>query len=127
MIEILLLIYKFTALALAALTVVSFISGSIFFLVPKLKAIAPFVLFVPSLGSLGSIGSILGLGYLVGSLSNSETSVNAWEVLNVLSLCAYPVGLLFGGISGIAIGFLIAWAIRKWQLSQKNIVKSSRL
>ncbi len=113
MFELLLLIYKCISLALAAITVISFISGSIFFLVPKLKSIAPFVLFVPSLGSLVSLGSIYGLGYLFGSLSN-----------NVLSLCAYPVGLLFGGIAGIAIGFLIAWAIREWQLSQRNIVQS---
>ena len=127
MIELLLLIYKFTALALAALTVVSFISGTIFFLVPKLKAIAPFVLFVPSLGSLGSIGLSGGLGYILGSLSNSVNSVDAGEVLNVLSLWAWPIGLLFGGIAGSAIGFLIAWAIRKWQISQKNIVQSIRL
>jgi len=118
MFELLLLIYKFISLALAAITVVSFISGSIFFLVPKLKSIAPFVLFIPSLGSLVALGSIYGLGYLFGSLSNSVNSVDVLEVLNVLSLCAYPVGLLFGGIAGIAIGFLIAGLIRKWQLSQ---------
>jgi len=125
MFQLLLLIYKFISLALAAITVVSFISGSIFFLVPKLKSIAPFVLFVPSFGSLVSLGTIYGLGYLFGSISNSVNSVDAWKVLNVLSLSAYPVGLLFGGVAGIAIGFLIAWVIREWQLSQKNIVKSS--
>ncbi len=127
MFELLLLIYKFIALALAAITVVSFISGSIFFFVPKLKSIAPFVLFVPSLGSLVSIGSIGGLGYVFGSLSNSVNSVGAGEILNVLSLCSYPVGLLFGGTVGITIGVLIALAIRQWQLSQKDIVKSSRI
>jgi len=127
MFELLLLIYKFISLALAAITVVSFISGSIFFLVPKLKSIAPFVLLVPSLGSLVSLGSIYGLGYLFGALSNSVKSVAAGEFFNMLSLSAYPAGLLFGGIVGIAIGFLFAWAIREWQFSQMNIVKSSRV
>ena len=127
MIQFLSHVFEAIFLALVAITAVSFISGSIFFLVPKLKAIAPFVLFVPSLGSLGSIGLSGGLGYILGSLSNSVNSVDAWEVLNVLSLWAWPIGLLFGGIAGSAIGFLIAWAIRKSQLSQKNIVQSSRL
>ena len=126
MFELLLLIYKCISLALAAITVISFISGSIFFLVPKLKSIAPFVLFVPSLGSLVSLGSIYGLGYLFGSLSISVNSVDAGEVLNALSLSAYPVGLMFGGSAGIAIGFLIAWAIRERQLSQRNIVQSQK-
>ncbi len=126
MIQFLSHVFEAIFLALVAITAVSFISGSIFFLVPKLKAIAPFVLFVPSLGSLGSIGLSGGLGYILGSLSNSVNSVDAGEVLNVLSLWAWPIGLLFGGVAGSAIGFLIAWAIRKWQLSQKNIVQSSR-
>ena len=118
MFEFLLLIYKGISLALVSITVISLISGSVFFLVPKLKSIAPLVLFVPSLGSLFSLCSIYGLGYLFGSLSLYAKSDDAWEVLNVLSLCAYPVGLIFGGIAGIAIGFLIAGVIRKWQLSQ---------
>ena len=127
MIQFLLLAAGAISLALAVITVVSIISGSILFLVPRLKAIAPFVLFVPSVGSLFSIGSSWGLGYLIGSLSNSVNSVDAWKALNVLSLWAWPAGLLFGGITGIAIGFLFAWAIRKWQLSQQNIVQSSKL
>ena len=118
MIQFLLLAAGILSLALVVIAVVSIIVGSILFFIPKLKSIAPFVLFVPSLGSLFSIGSSWGLGYLIGSQADSVNSIDAWEALNVLSLWAWPAGLLFGGIAGIVIGFLIAWAIRKWQQSQ---------
>jgi hypothetical protein len=125
MIQFLLLVDGIISFALAVIAAISVISGILLFLVPRFKAIAPFIVFVPSLGALFSIGSSWGLGYLIGSLAKSANSVDAWNALNALSLWAWPAGLLFGGIIGIAIGFLIAWAFRKRQLSHQEIIQSS--
>jgi hypothetical protein len=125
MVQFLLLAAGIISFTLAVIAAVSVISGALLFLVPKFKTIAPFIMFVPSLGALFSIGSSWGLGYLIGSLSRSASSVDVWEALNVLSLWAWPAGLLFGGIIGIAIGFLIAWTFRRRQLSHRDIIQSS--
>jgi hypothetical protein len=94
--------------ALIVLSVLFAAVGVIFCCFRALRSFGPF-LFIPAFASLGAATGAWGLGLLVASIKN---------VAYDAPLKAAFLGLPLGGLSGAALGFLLALAVRKTMLKK---------
>jgi hypothetical protein len=90
-------------LALALVFVGSLIAGVVCCFIQRLRALAPFLLFVPSLTALGAGGGSWGLGYLA----------NRASPMSALPFWGYAVGLLLGGALGFLLGVALAFLVNR--------------
>jgi hypothetical protein len=88
---------------LALVALASIVGGTVFFWIPRLRSLAPWMLFPPSLAALGAAGGAWGLGYLAVRGAGSSP----------LPFWAWIGGLLAGGASGALLGVLLAWLCRR--------------
>jgi len=81
----------------------SIVGGTVLFWVPRLRFLASWILFVPSLAALGAAGGAWGCGY-VGVQVDGMSALPFW---------AWIGGLLAGGVLGAVVGALLAWLFRR--------------
>ena len=88
---------------LCLIALASIVGGTVFFFVPRLRPLASWVLFIPSLAALGAAGGAWGCGYL-GVQTDGMSALPFW---------AWIGGLLAGGVLGAVVGVLLAWLFRR--------------
>jgi hypothetical protein len=107
------LVFGLATIALVGVLAISLLAGVGLCFSKRLRPAGVFVLLVPSLSVLAAGVGSWGLASLVASVSAGESSVEAWERWQVLALWAWPVGFVVGGLTGGALGLLLAIHIVK--------------
>jgi len=98
------LIAALITIALALVFAGFLIAGIICCFIRRMRFLAPYLLFVPTLAALGAGGGSWGLGYLALHASNP---------MSVLPFWGYVVGLPFGGVVGFLIGIGLAFLVSR--------------
>ena len=97
------LVAAVVTLLLGLLLVGSFIAGLVLCFVPRLRGIAPFIMFIPTCTALGAGGGAWGLGY----------AAHAYAPMSVLPFWGWVAGLALGAVLGLLLGATIALLTRK--------------
>lgn len=97
------LVAAVVTILLGLLLVGSVVAGLVFCFVPRLRAIAPFILFVPTLSAFGAAGGAWGLGY----------AAHAHAPMSALPFWGWVVGLPVGAGLGLLIGVCLALLARR--------------
>jgi hypothetical protein len=88
---------------LCLIALASVIVGTVSFFVRRLRPLASWVLFIPSLGALGAASGAWGCGYW-GNQTNPYSALPFW---------AWIGGFLAGGVLGTFLGVLLGWLFRR--------------
>src|ERR1700726_3132181 len=94
------LVASLLTVAVSVIFVGSFVTGIVLCFMDRLRPVAPFVLFIPSLAALGAAVGSWGLGYLAYQHdSMSVLPFWAW-------LIGFPAGAALGFVSGLGLALL---------------------
>jgi hypothetical protein len=105
--QLLFLVAGLLTLAVGVIFLGSFIIGIVLCFMDRLRPVAPFVLFIPSMAALGAAVGSWGLGYLAYQ----------HDSMSVLPLWAWLIGFPAGAALGFSIGLGLALLTRKRFLS----------
>lgn len=97
------LVAAVVTILLGLLFVGSIVAGLVFCFVPRLRGVAPFILFIPTLSAFGAAGGAWGLGY----------AAHTHAPMSALPFWGWVVGLPVGAVLGLLIGACLALLITR--------------